>query len=349
MKRNIIAIGLVFAVLMSFASCKKLPQDNDFVIESQVYIVDDEGVKHNVQSDYDESGKQIFYYEDNSGNRVVVNNKDVVVESTKVRKTTAVYEGQELTPEEQSFLNSFNDPEAFDNLVDESLTQPELEISDAIPEDSFQEIEVEVDNDGNPMHEDIEDRYTDIVNSGKFTMDVVFKTVSGEDDVTLPVYIIRDGDKMYIETAVPINGEGLMKAALLMRDNTCYCIVPGMRAYMTMPADDIGEMFQFDTEMIESDSNANYVSSSEVEYNGKKYIVDVYESEGSTIKYYYSNNEFKRMEATDPDGKTTIMEVNEISNKADSSKLRVPSGYIDMTKFMGQNFSAIAGTTKKQS
>lgn len=337
MKRNIIAIGLVFAMLMSFASCKKLPQDNEFVVESQAYVVDDEGLTHNVKTEYDENGKEIFYYEDYAGNKVIVKDKDVVVESTKVRKTTAVFEGQELTPEEESFLNTFNDPEAFENLVDESLTEPELEISDVIPEENFEEIKVEVDNKGNPKHDDIEKRYTDIVESGKFTFDMVLKSNAGGQEMTIPMYIIRDGDKMYIETAMPISGEGSMKAAFLIRDKTCYMIIPGMRAYMKMPAENIGEFF--DTSIVESDVEANYISSSEVEYNGKKYICDVYESNGTTTKYYYSGNEVKRMEAIEPDGSVSIMEFNEVSNKVNSSKLKVPSGYIDMTKFIGSNFN----------
>lgn len=344
MKRNIIAICLVFALLMSFAACKRLPQDNEFVYESQVYVVDDEGVTHNVQSENDENGKQIYYYEDHNGNKVIVNNKDVVVESTKVRKTTAVYEGVELTPEEQSFLNSYNDPDAFENLVDESLTEPELEIPDAIPEEEFKEIEVEVDKNGNPKHDDIEKRYTDIIESGKFTMDMVLKTNSNGEEMTIPMKVIRDGEKMYFETAMPVNGEGSMRMAFLLRDNSCYFIVPGMRAYMKMPADDLGELFNTNiTEGFESDVNADYISSSEVDYNGKKYICDVYESEGSTIKYYYNDKEIKRMEATDPNGGITIMEFNEVSDKADASKFRVPSGYFDMTKLMGQDFSSITG------
>lgn len=344
MKRNIIAICLVFALLMSFAACKRLPQDNEFVYESQVYVVDDEGVTHNVQSENDENGKQIYYYEDHNGNKVIVNNKDVVVESTKVRKTTAVYEGVELTPEEQSFLNSYNDPDAFENLVDESLTEPELEIPDAIPEEEFKEIEVEVDKNGNPKHDDIEKRYTDIIESGKFTMDMVLKTNSNGEEMTIPMKVIRDGEKMYLETAMPVNGEGSMRMAFLLRDNSCYFIVPGMRAYMKMPVDDLGELFNTNiTEGFESDVNADYISSSEVDYNGKKYICDVYESEGSTIKYYYNDKEIKRMEATDPNGGMTIMEFNEVSDKADASKFKVPSGYFDMTKLMGQDFSSITG------
>ncbi len=348
MKRNIIAICLVFALLMSFAACKKLPQDNEFVIESQVYVVDDAGVTHNVQSEYDENGKQVFYYQDYNGNKVIVNNKDVVVESTKVRKTSAVYEGVELTPEEQSFLEIYNDPNAIENLVDESLTEPELEISDVIPEENFEKIEVEVDSKGNPKHDDIEKRYTDIIEGGKFTIDMTLKTDNNGEEMTIPMKVIRNGDKMYIETAMPVNGEGAMRMAFLLRDDSCYFIVPGMRAYMKMPVEDLGELFNANvTEGFEADANAEYISSSEVDYNGKKYICDVYESEGTIMKYYYTDKEIKRMESTDPNGIVTIMEFNEVSDKADASKLRVPSGYLDMTRLIGQDFSSITGSVPK--
>ncbi len=362
MKRNIIAIGLVFAVLMSFASCKKLPQDSEFVYESQVYVVDDEGVTHelktepagNINGGNNGDKDVVYYYEDSNGNKVTVKHKDVIVATTKVRKTTTqapVSGEQALTPEEESFLNTFNDPDAFENLVDESLTVPELEISDQlIPEDNFEKIEVEVDVNGNPKHEDIEKRYTDILESGKFTIDMVIKSQNNGEETIVPMHVVRDGDKMYFETAMPIDGEGSMRMAFLVRDKKCYLIVPGMRAYMTMPAEELGNIF--DTEMLEKDTEANYISSNEVEYNGKKYICDVYESEGSTVKYYYSKNEIKRMEATDPEGNTTIMEFNTVSDKTDSSKLRVPSGYIDMTKFIGSDFAALSGvapaTTNKQ-
>ena len=370
MKRNIIAIGLVFALLMSFAACKKLPQDNDFVVESQVYVVDDEGVTHELKTEpvagnfgndnnYSDSDNKedkgnnkvnkpnknvIYYYEDSSGNKVTVKHEDVVIETTKVRKPTTqapISGSPELTPEEESFLNTFNDPEVLENLVDESITVPELENDQFIPENNFEKIEVEVDRDGNPQHDDIEKRYTDILESGKFTIDMVIKSNANGQDTVIPMHVVRDGEKMYFETAMPVDGSGSMKTAFLLRDKTCYLIIPGMRAYMTMPADELGKLF--DTNMIENDAEAAYISSNEVEYNGKKYICDVYESEGSTVKYYYSGNEIKRMEAVDPNGNETIMEFNHVSDKVDNSKLKVPSGYIDMTKFIGQDFSSLSG------
>ena len=55
--------------------------------------------------------------------------------------------------------------------------------------------------------------------------------------------------------------------------------------------------------------------------------------------------------AWDREGNTTIMEFNGVSDKVDSSKFKVPSGYIDMTKFMGEDFAVLTGTdstTKKK-
>ena len=339
MKKNITAIVLIFAMLVSFAACKKLPQDNEFVVESQVYVVDDEGVTRDVQVEYNEQGTEVYYYEDYDGNKVTVANKDVVVQTTKVRKTTttSIFENADLTPEEESLLNTFNDPEAFDTLIDETLTEPELEISDEpIPEDNFEEIKVELDPEGNPQHDDVEKRYTDIINSGKFTMDFVVKSNNNGQEMIVPVNVVRDGTSMYFETAMPVNGEGSMKLAFILRDETCYLIIPGMRAYMTVPAEDMGQLFN--TDIIESDGNATYISTNEVEFNGQKYICDVYESEGATIKYYYNSKEIKRIESVDANGNTTIMEINEVSGNANASKFKVPSGYIDMTKLMGNSF-----------
>lgn len=356
MKRNIIAIALVFAVLVSFASCKKLPQDSEFVYESQVYVVDDEGVTHNLKTELDEKGDEIYYYEDGNGNKVTVANKDVVVKTTKVRKTTepaTVYGNYELTPEEQSFLNAFNNPDAIDGLVDESLTQPEFEISDElIPEEDFEKIEVEVDKDGNPKHDDIEQRFTDIIKGGKYTFDMTIKStdVNGTETI-IPMRIIRDGNKMYYELAAPVNEQGSMKMAALLRDNTCYFIIPSMRAYMKMPVEDMDQIFSADiTDIVDSTPESVYISTNTVDINGKQYICDVYENEGATFKYYYNDKELKRLESTEPNGTVTIIEFNEVSDKTDSSKLKVPTGYLDMTRLMNQNYSAfsgIAATTKK--
>ena len=51
MKRNIIALILVFSLLMSFAACRKLEDTDAFVVESKVYVVDEHGVEQKVETD----------------------------------------------------------------------------------------------------------------------------------------------------------------------------------------------------------------------------------------------------------------------------------------------------------
>lgn len=333
MKKNIIAIGLVFALLLSFASCRKFEDTDAFAVESKVYAVDDEGNSHNLIKE-ETDGETKYYYIDSNGNRVYVDSKDVVVETTKVFKGTTE-ESVSLTPEEQSFLDQYNDPDAFNNIIDSSITTPEMDLSsDLLPEDSFEEIEVELDGDGNPVHEDIEKTYEELLAGEKFTIDVVFKSTVNGTETIVPLKASRDGDKVYMETAIPVEGQGSLKCNAIVRDGTCYFIVPSMRAYMTIPAESMSEMFP-DEVITESEQEANYVSSGEVEFEGEKYICDVYESEGVVSKSYYKDGELKRIETVDGEN-ITIIQFNEVSDKVDSSVFKVPA-YFDMTKLLGSS------------
>ncbi len=334
MKKSVVAIILVFAVLMGFASCKRLPEDTEgFVIESKAYYVDAEGVTRNVQSEVGENGKTVYYYIDSNGNKVTVKKKEVVVESTKIRETEK--ESLSLTPEEQSFFDIYNNPEAFDQLIDSSMTVPELEISDeVISEDNFEKIEVELDGNGKPVHDDVEKTYEEIMKGDKFTLDVVFKGIVNGVETTVPMKAVRDGDKVYIETALPVEEQGSLKCNIIMRDGKCYFVIPGMRAYMAAPVESVGEIFTEDFfATAEAESQGKYVSSAEVEIDGKTYVCDIYEADGVTSKEYYLDGNLKRVEVIDGED-ITIMQFNEVSEKVDSSVFKLPTNYMDMSRFM---------------
>ncbi len=333
MKKNIIAIVLVFAMLFAFGACKRLPQDTEgFVIESKVYVVDDDGINRTVYNEVDADGKTVYYYFDTMGNKIIVDKKDVVVETTKVAVTTTE-PPVSLTPEEQSFFDMYNDPNAFENLIDSSITEPEMDISDEpIPEDSFEKIEVELDSEGKPVHGDIEQTYEELLKSKKFTLDVVFKGYLNGTETIVPMKVCRNGDKLYMETALPVEEQGALKCNIIIRDEQCYFVIPGMRAYMTAPAEEVGEMFNSDM-ITEVDDNAAYVSSAEVEFDGEKYLCDVYEADGATSKYYYQNGDIKRVEITEGES-VSIIQFNEISSKVDNSVFKVPTNYMDITKFL---------------
>ncbi len=337
MKKSITAIIMVFALLMSFAACQRLPEDTEgFVVESKAYYVDGEGVTRNVESETDEKGKTVYYYIDGNGNKVTVKKKEVVVESTKIRETEK--ESFSLTPEEQSFFDIYNNPEAFDQLIDSSMTVPELDLSDeAISEEKFEEIEVELDNSGKPVHENVEKTFEEILSGKKFTVDVVFKGIVNGTETTIPMKASRDGEKLYIETAIPVEGQGSLKCNIIMRDNQCYFVLPAMRAYMAAPVESMGEIFTEDFfATAEQDSQSKYVSSAEVELEGKTYICDIYESNGTVTKEYYLNGDLKRLEVINGED-ITITQFNEVSDKVDKSVFKVPTHYMDISRMMSMS------------
>ena len=83
---------------------------------------------------------------------------------------------------------------------------------------------------------------------------------------------------------------------------------------------------------------STYVKSGQVELDVKTYDVDYYDAQGQTVKYDCLDGQLMRIENTDGEN-TSIVQYNEIKKGADKSKCRVPSGYIDMTTMMGENFN----------
>ncbi len=337
MKRNIIAVILIFSLLMSFAACRKLEDSDAFVVESKVYVVDENGNEQKVEAEVNAEGVTEYYYIADTGNKVTVNHKDVIVKTTKVPRTTSVLDN--LTPEEESFLNQFNDPEAFDELIDSSVVTPEMDIAEGLlPEDAFDEIEVEVDEDGKPVHDDIKQTYEEIIKDNKFTMELTLKNVQDGKEVVVPLKASRDGDKVFFETAMPVDGQkGSMVFNVVVRDQKCYFIIPNMRAYMQVPAETMEEFVPGDIITEDVNSTLTYVSSGEVQYEGQTYICDVYNGEGYTVKYYYKDGELKRIENIDDENNMTIMEIQTVTKKVDNSKFKVPNNYMDMTKLLGEN------------
>lgn len=340
MKKNIVAIILIFSMLMSFAACRKLEDSGMFVVESKVYVVDENGDEKAVQVAVDSQGVTEYYFYDTSGNRVVVKEKDVIVETTRVPVTTNEYYAN-LSPEEQSFFDTFNNPDAFEELIDSTVEAPKFEISDELlPEENFDEIEVETDSDGNPIHDDIDQTYEDLAESKKFTMDLNVKSIADGVETSLPIYATFDNDKLYFETAMPVNEGGAMKLNVILKDKNCYLVVPSMRAYMVIPAESLGEFVPTDIlDTMEEESTLKYVSSAEVEYNGQTYICDVFEDENATVKRYYKDGELKRVETIQDENNMSIWEVNSISGNVDSSKFNVPKNYMDMTKMFTNGLS----------
>lgn len=338
MKRNIIAILLVFALLVSFAACRKL--ETEYTIETRPYVVDSNGVTQDVQSIVNSDGETEYFYYDNSGNKITVDSKDVEVETKKVAVTAPTT----LSPEAQSLFDVFNDPEKFEELMEEDATEPKLEMSDGIiSDDQFNKIDTDIGSDGKPVRDKAREQYMKIVEGETFTMDMVMKTNTNGEEMALPIVAVRDGNNLFLETAMPVDGsKGAMRLQFLILDGKAYTVIPQMRAYMEVPKETIDQMGLGDIVAEEAKDNSEYVESGEVKINGKTYICDVYKSEDSTIKYYFLNGELKRIETISGEN-TAIMEINSLSDKADKSKLVLPKGYLDLATIKEFNLSEIYG------
>lgn len=327
MKKNIISIILVFALLMSFAACQRF--EGDYKFDTKSYVVDSEGVTRTVETE-EKDGEKLHYYINDFGEKVYVNSNEVVVDKVTPTESTT------LSPEMQSYLDTFNDPDAFENLIEEDDEVPELEFGDELIDDSNStEVEVELGDDGKPSHSDATNNYAEIVKNQTFTLDFTISTEMDGQSMTIPITVIRDGQNMYFGGKMPVENKGSMRFSFIVKEDGCYMIVPAMRAYMTISKDYIGEMIPADIPVEEID--ADYVGSSEVEIKGKTYICDTYEKDGTVTKQYFINDELKRIETVSGDD-VVIMELNSISKTADKSKFDLPKNYMDLTTVMGSEF-----------
>jgi hypothetical protein len=156
----------------------------------------------------------------------------------------------------------------------------------------------------------------------------------------------RDGDKVFFETTMPVEGQkGGMIFDVIIRDEKCYFIIPSMRAYMIVPGETMSEFMPGDIITEDVNTNLKYVSSGEVQYEGKTYLCDVYEGDGNTVKYYYADGELKRVENITDENNMTIMEIQNVSKNVDASRFNLPKNYMDMTRFFesGFDFSGLVG------
>lgn len=356
--KSAVSLVLAFALCFAFTACRKIDKSGDYKIESQAYVVDEEGVSRVVQSGVNKEGVTEFFYVDSMGEVVTVKSQDVQVATRKVT-TTAKPTGSDantqstesdlgfdageldLTPAQQEWIEKWQTPEAMENLIDEN-PDIELEISnDIIDEKKFvNETVAKTDNEGTPIHENNKsyvDFFKEIATAEKFTLKVNTKTISSDGtSITVPFTMVKSGKNMYLASKMPIDeAGGTIAINMVIKDKKCYLIIPKMVAYMEIENESAEELTdQFDLTQTK-DENEVYVGTSEFTSGGKKYIVDKYTSDLGVTCYFYLNGVLKRIETTASDGTVTITEISEFTKTADNSKFTIPSYYMNMTDIMG--------------
>lgn len=297
-----VAIGIAFAVAHNDNS------DNEY------YYVDENGNKQVVEVD----DKGNYYITDENGEITYIDDKETI---DKIEENI-------LPDDVQQVIDSVKDnPES---VFDKADKEDGLQMSDDLVSDEI--VTLPADQGAKDAAKRLSS-YSKIVSSKKFTIDATVKEVSSQT-TEYPFTYIRNGDGAFVETSIPFDEEGtIIKAEMIIVDGKTYCVIPSIRSYMVvedMTIDDLASG-NFSSKELES---YTFVESGTVTVNGKKYICDVYTVDKETVKYYYdTNNNLIRIERI-AKNQAVITEINEIKTTADSSKIKKPRGYIDLTKLM---------------
>ncbi len=154
---------------------------------------------------------------------------------------------------------------------------------------------------------------------GKFTLKMKLKASSSEE---MPMTVASDGNKLAAD--VTMKGASIR---LLIQEDGVYAVLPSAKLYIKYTSDEIGGLEDLKNL---ANTNDSYVSSTKVKQDGVEYTCEEYKTEdGTTMKYYFAGNEWKRMETISGED-VAIYEIESLSSKVDNNLFSL-KGYKDMT------------------
>ena len=292
--KKIIAILLVLVIAIGCTACKTTEEFIEENVPSVGSYVDSEGNVHDVYIDKDGNN----YYLDENGEKKPVSEDEVIP------------------------------PPEYIEPGDDKLEMTDDLVGDETIADSTSDSAAKTEAD-NRMK-----TYFNIIKSNQYTISGTMMQMDGS--VTkFPLLYVRNNNDFYIEAQVPMEDGKSMKASIVYLNGKTYCAIPSMKVFYTMDtAEGVGDDFGTGTFSDEVISKFVFVESGTVTLNGKQYICDVYNMEGETHKYYYdTNNSLVRIEEIYSEKKYTILEIDSMSAKPDTSKIKKPTG-IDITGMM---------------
>lgn len=319
--KKAIAIGLTFVMLGSLAACRKLDQGK-FDIESYSYVVDNDGVTHQIADQTTPKGER--YYTNADGDQVVVKDDEIASATRKVSvdETTLnqvlkdLMDGKDVTiPQESSSA---------------ATTIPYTVADDQIQKDDKQDVN---------KYTQLLNGYQQILNSSEYTFGFSTYSMDSNQSTTesIPAKITHKNDMTAYQVWAPIGDNGTMETRMFFGENAAYMILPMMKSYISVPKSvlDSATLVEIPDDMFDLQDDVKPVIGT-VTLNGVDYEVLSYTSKDNasnkshTIRYYFENDNLKRIEKKD-DEALVMIAVNELSTKSDASLLSVPEGYQDIS------------------
>lgn len=170
-----------------------------------------------------------------------------------------------------------------------------------------------------------------------FTMTATCSSNMQGTSANMPMTVVKSGKKSYMSMKAPVGNGISMTMSFISDGDKFYMVFPEGRMYLAVDAGEAGDVNEAMNSISAIDfEGMEYVKTSEVKADGKKYICEEYKSNDSTIKCYFSGDDLVKMEILSSQG---VLVCNDIkfSSKVDESVFKVPSGYTDISTLYGSN------------
>lgn len=170
-----------------------------------------------------------------------------------------------------------------------------------------------------------------------FTMTATCSSNMQGTSANMPMTVVKSGKKSYMSMKAPVGNGVSMTMSFISDGDKFYMVFPEGRMYLAVDAGEAGDVNEAMNSISAIDfEGMEYVKTSEVKADGKKYICEEYKSNDSTIKCYFSGDNLVKMEILSSQG---VLVCNDIkfSSKVDESVFKIPSGYTDISTLYGSN------------
>ena len=155
--------------------------------------------------------------------------------------------------------------------------------------------------------------------------------------VNMPLTMVKSGKKAYMSMKAPLGNGVAMTMSFISDGQKFYMVFPEARMYLALDASEAGDVNEAMGSLSAIDfEGMEYVKTSEVKADGKKYICEEYKSNDSTIKCYFYGDELVKMEILSSEGVLVCDDIK-FSSKVDESLFKVPAGYTDISTLYGSN------------
>ena len=153
--------------------------------------------------------------------------------------------------------------------------------------------------------------------------------------VNVPLTMVKSGKKAYMSMKAPLGNGVAMTMSFISDGQKFYMVFPEARMYLALDASGAGDVNEAMGSLSAIDfEGMEYVKTSEVKADGKKYICEEYKSNDSTIKCYFYGDELVKMEILSSAGVLVCDDIK-FSSKVDESLFKVPAGYTDISAAYG--------------